>query len=118
LYILIKINILIIFFFSFRSFFFLLFCFNIIHINIYIYIYILIFFFFFFFFFFFIYILIIFYKDENKTTALGTSKINYIDPRISAAWCYKYNVPIEKIFNKSLRNKFKWAVEVDENFVF
>ncbi|KAL6594402.1 hypothetical protein LY90DRAFT_666967 [Neocallimastix californiae] len=57
-------------------------------------------------------------KDENKTTALGTSKINYIDPRISAAWCYKYNVPIEKIFNKSLRNKFKWAVEVDENFVF
>jgi DNA topoisomerase-1 len=44
-------------------------------------------------------------KDENKTTALGTSKINYIDPRISAAWCYKYNVPIEKIFNKIMKKK-------------
>ncbi|RHZ76910.1 hypothetical protein Glove_187g37 [Diversispora epigaea] len=51
-------------------------------------------------------------KDENKTTALGTSKINYIDPRISAAWCLKYNVPTEKIFNKSLRDKFKWAFDV------
>lgn len=39
-------------------------------------------------------------KEENKTTALGTSKINYIDPRISAAWCYKHDVPIDKIFNK------------------
>lgn len=26
-------------------------------------------------------------KDENKTVALGTSKINYMDPRISVAWC-------------------------------
>ena len=26
-------------------------------------------------------------KDEGKTTALSTSKINYIDPRISVAWC-------------------------------
>jgi DNA topoisomerase-1 len=53
-------------------------------------------------------------KEENKTTALGTSKINYIDPRISAAWCYKHEVPIDKIFNKSLRDKFKWAMEVDK----
>ncbi|KAF0437095.1 DNA topoisomerase 1 [Gigaspora margarita] len=51
-------------------------------------------------------------KESNKTTALGTSKINYIDPRISAAWCLKYKVPFEKIFNKSLRDKFKWAMDV------
>ncbi|CAG8523690.1 3283_t:CDS:10, partial [Dentiscutata heterogama] len=51
-------------------------------------------------------------KESNKTTALGTSKINYIDPRISAAWCLKYKVPYEKIFNKSLRDKFKWAMDV------
>jgi len=57
-------------------------------------------------------------KEENKTTALGTSKINYIDPRISAAWCYKYDVPIDKIFNKSLRDKFKWAMEVDKDWEF
>lgn len=26
-------------------------------------------------------------KDDNKEVALGTSKINYMDPRISVAWC-------------------------------
>ncbi len=26
-------------------------------------------------------------KDENKEVALGTSKINYIDPRVTVAWC-------------------------------
>ena len=31
-------------------------------------------------------------KDENKTVALGTSKINYMDPRITAAWCKKNDV--------------------------
>jgi len=25
-------------------------------------------------------------KSENKTIALGTSKLNYLDPRISVAW--------------------------------
>ena len=58
-------------------------------------------------------------KDENKTTALGTSKINYLDPRITVAWCKRYNVPWEKVFNKSLQEKFKWAWEVaDDKFVF
>lgn len=31
-------------------------------------------------------------KDELKTIALGTSKINYMDPRITAAWCKKHEV--------------------------
>lgn len=57
-------------------------------------------------------------KDENKTTALGTSKINYIDPRISAAWCAKHDVPIDKIFPLTLREKFKWAMEVSKDYVF
>lgn len=25
-------------------------------------------------------------KEENKDIALGTSKLNYLDPRISVAW--------------------------------
>jgi DNA topoisomerase-1 len=57
-------------------------------------------------------------KDENKTTALGTSKINYIDPRITAAWCKKYEVPVEKMFPKTLREKFRWAMDVDEDWQF
>ena len=36
-------------------------------------------------------------KDELKTVALGTSKINYMDPRITIAWCKKHDVPIEKV---------------------
>ncbi|KAF9368866.1 DNA topoisomerase 1, partial [Podila verticillata] len=57
-------------------------------------------------------------KEENKQTALGTSKINYIDPRISAAWCQKFDVPLEKIFTKTLRDKFKWAMTVDPDWEF
>lgn len=51
-------------------------------------------------------------RDENKTIALGTSKLNYLDPRISVAWCKKYNVPIEKIYNKTQRDKFRWAIDM------
>lgn len=36
-------------------------------------------------------------KEELKTVALGTSKINYLDPRITVAWCKRNEVPIEKV---------------------
>ncbi|CAE6488112.1 unnamed protein product, partial [Rhizoctonia solani] len=57
-------------------------------------------------------------KEEGKEVALGTSKINYLDPRITAAWCKKHDVPIEKIFAKTLLNKFPWAMEIDEDWKF
>lgn len=57
-------------------------------------------------------------KDDLKTVALGTSKINYMDPRITVAWCKRHEVPIEKIFNKSLLAKFAWAMEVEPDFQF
>lgn len=57
-------------------------------------------------------------REENKTTALGTSKINYIDPRITSAWCKIHNVPIEKMFTKTLREKFKWAMDVPQEWRF
>ncbi|KAJ3172818.1 DNA topoisomerase 1 [Geranomyces variabilis] len=57
-------------------------------------------------------------KDEGKSTALGTSKINYIDPRISAAWCRKYGVPLDKVFAKTLRDKFNWAMDADEEWLW
>lgn len=46
-------------------------------------------------------------KDEGKETSLGTSKINYIDPRITSAWCVKYEVPIERMLSKTLREKVR-----------
>lgn len=57
-------------------------------------------------------------KEDLKTVALGTSKINYMDPRISIAWCKRHDVPIEKIFNKSLLAKFVWAMDVEPDFRF
>jgi DNA topoisomerase-1 len=51
--------------------------------------------------------------------ALGTSKLNYLDPRISVAWCKKYDVPLEKVYNKTQREKFRWAIEMtDEDYIF
>jgi hypothetical protein len=41
-------------------------------------------------------------KEDLKTVALGTSKINYLDPRISVAWCKRHEVPIEKVWTWSL----------------
>ncbi|XP_074602289.1 DNA topoisomerase 1 [Brevipalpus obovatus] len=53
-------------------------------------------------------------KEEGKNIALGTSKLNYLDPRISVAWCKKFNIPIEKIYNKTQREKFRWAIEMTD----
>ncbi|KAF8265535.1 hypothetical protein EI94DRAFT_1779278 [Lactarius quietus] len=57
-------------------------------------------------------------REAGKEVALGTSKINYLDPRITAAWCKKHDVPIEKIFSKTLITKFPWALEVDPEWKF
>jgi len=58
-------------------------------------------------------------KEENKQIALGTSKLNYLDPRITVAWCKKFDVPIEKCYNKTQRDKFAWAIAmVDETYEF
>ncbi|KAK9238515.1 hypothetical protein V1525DRAFT_358095 [Lipomyces kononenkoae] len=58
-------------------------------------------------------------KEDNSTVALTTSKINYIDPRLTVMFSKKYDVPIEKLFSKTLREKFKWAIEsADANWKF
>jgi len=53
-------------------------------------------------------------KEEGKEIALGTSKLNYLDPRISVAWCKKHDVPLEKVYNKTQRAKFRWAIDMTE----
>jgi DNA topoisomerase I len=58
------------------------------------------------------------HKDDNKEVSLGTSKINYMDPRISVAWCKRNEMPIEKIFSKTLRDKFNWAMAVEPQWEF
>ena len=57
-------------------------------------------------------------KTQLKNISLGTSKSNYIDPRITVAFMKKHNLPLDKIFSKTLREKFRWAFDVDQSYIF
>ena len=57
-------------------------------------------------------------KLELKNLSLTTSKTNYIDPRITIAFFKKHNLPLEKIFSQALRDKFFWAMDINENWTF
>lgn len=54
-------------------------------------------------------------KIELKDISLETSKINYIDPRISVALIKKFNLDPKKFFSTKLINKFKWAFDSAES---
>jgi len=57
-------------------------------------------------------------KSKMKNVSLGTSKTNYIDPRIIFAFIKKYDIPEDKLFNKQLLSRFGWASKVDKNYTF
>jgi len=57
-------------------------------------------------------------KGDNKEVALGTSKINYMDPRITVAFCKKLDCPLEKIFSKTIIEKFPWACAEKPDYRF
>tara|TARA_B110000879_G_C11135344_1_gene497878 strand:+ start:213 stop:1862 length:1650 start_codon:yes stop_codon:yes gene_type:complete len=57
-------------------------------------------------------------KSKMKNVSLGTSKMNYIDPRIVFAFMKRFQIPEEKLFTKTLLSRFKWASEVDREFRF
>ena len=41
-----------------------------------------------------------------------------MDPRISISWCKAKEVPIEKIFQKTLQSKFAWAMSNEPDWEF
>jgi len=55
---------------------------------------------------------------QLKNISLGTSKMNYIDPRITVAFMKTHDLPVDRIFSKSLQEKFKWAMEIETDFKF
>lgn len=57
-------------------------------------------------------------KEENKEVSLGTSKANYMDPRITVAWCRRCDLEISRLFPKTLKDKFNWAMGVDGDWRF
>lgn len=50
-------------------------------------------------------------KEENKEIALGTSKLNYLDPRISVAWLVNYLINLLIIY---LINYFHLIVNLNK----
>lgn len=56
-------------------------------------------------------------KISLSDVAIGTAKSNYCTPAIAYAASKKYDIPINKIYSKSLIEKYKWAENTDENFL-
>jgi DNA topoisomerase-1 len=57
-------------------------------------------------------------KIKMKNVSLGTSKQNYIDPRIIFAFIKKYEIPEERLFTPQLLTRFKWASLVKADYRF
>jgi DNA topoisomerase-1 len=55
-------------------------------------------------------------KEKTRGVALGTSKGNYADPRILVSWCKDNEVDVKRIFSKTLKEKFEWAMDIDPDF--
>ena len=57
-------------------------------------------------------------KIKMKNVSLGTSKTNYIDPRIIFAFIKRFDIPIDKILTSTLSTRFEWANSVDKDYRF
>lgn len=57
-------------------------------------------------------------KLKMKNVSLGTSKNNYIDPRIIFAFIKKFEIPPDKLFTQVLIKRFEWASKVDTEYRF
>lgn len=55
-------------------------------------------------------------KTATANYALGTSKSAYFGPEIIFSWCKTFNVPVNKIYSKTLQDKYSWAADVDEDY--
>ena len=60
-------------------------------------------------------------RGEGAQIQNSTSKINYMDPRITIAFCARAGLDLKKVFPATLIDKFAWAiaeVEDDPDFVW
>ena len=57
-------------------------------------------------------------KLKMKNVSLGTSKNNYIDPRIIFAFIKRFEIPPEKLFTKVLIKRFDWANKIEKDYKF
>ncbi len=63
-------------------------------------------------------------KVKQENISLSTSRVNYMDPRITIAWAKKYEVPLESgiggapLMNKSVLTNAVWAMETPSTWSF
>lgn len=57
-------------------------------------------------------------KQRMKNVSLGTSKDNYIDPRIIISFIKRFDIPMDKLLSKSWIRRFEWAMVVDDKYRF
>jgi DNA topoisomerase-1 len=57
-------------------------------------------------------------KLKMKNVSLGTSKNNYIDPRIIFSFIKRFEIPPQKLFTEKLIKRFDWANKVDKEYHF
>lgn len=55
-------------------------------------------------------------KEKTKGVALGTSRLNYSDPRIPVSWAKDNDVDIKRIYPATAQKKFEWALNVNKDF--
>jgi DNA topoisomerase-1 len=49
--------------------------------------------------------------EKTKEYNLGTSLKSYIDPRVYVEWAAKVDFNLEKLYSKTLRKKYSWALK-------
>nr|QFG74124.1 MAG: DNA topoisomerase I-like protein [Megaviridae environmental sample] len=57
-------------------------------------------------------------KNLNKNITLTTSRANYIDPRITVSFFKRHDIPIEKVFSKTLLKNFDWSLNTNQGYEF
>jgi len=57
-------------------------------------------------------------KESNKNVSLSTSRINYMDPRITVAFCKRVNLEVKYIFSSTVIQKFPWALAALPDYKF
>ena len=57
-------------------------------------------------------------RNKMKNVSLGTSKLNYIDPRIIFAFAKKFEISEDLLFSKTEIERFEWAKNAEKTYRF
>lgn len=56
------------------------------------------------------------FKEDTKEFSIGTARNAYSSPKIAFSWARDHDVPINKIYSKSLVEKFDWAANTPADY--